>query len=155
IQSKSKEGPHWSMPCRVIELLSQGHGARVEDLSNGEIKETHLQNARFIKKPKNPIQVEEWIHALSGAEGAQRPIITRTMELLRLDGIPQVRKKRKNVGMDPIHWLTRNPFTRDRTPQGTQSRTPYTRETPSSPPQQPPMLLDHEPVIDILSETNE
>jgi len=82
--------PLWSLPHRVMEVLSQGHGARAEDLTTGKVREVHLENARFIECPRNPIQIQEWLDDMSRAPEANPETVLKTMRLLQLEGVIQV-----------------------------------------------------------------
>src|SRR5699024_1476006 len=90
----------WSMPHRVLHILSQGFGARAEDLTTGKIRETHLSDARFIERPTDPIQVQEWLDDMSKQPGANPASILKTMQLLQMEGLIEIPtragKRRKN-----------------------------------------------------------
>lgn len=52
--------PNWSVPCRVIRVLSQGKAAMIKNMLTGGIKQIHLQHARFIAPPLGEKQLKEW-----------------------------------------------------------------------------------------------
>jgi len=83
--AKDRNEPRWSLPHRVILVLRNGNGARVEDLSTGKIVDTHISNVKFLHCPDNEIQINEWIEELSANENANQDCIRRTMDLLHLE----------------------------------------------------------------------
>lgn len=83
--TKDRNEPRWSLPHRVILVLRNGYGARVEDLSTGKIVETHINNSKFLRCPDNEIQINEWIEVLSANDNASPSCVRRTMDLLHLE----------------------------------------------------------------------
>lgn len=52
--------PLWSIPYRVLQVKSEGKAAICKSLLTKEIRECHLQNARFLEKPQSPAQKRLW-----------------------------------------------------------------------------------------------
>lgn len=52
--------PRWTLPHRVVRVLSSKQSAMVKCLITGNIRQVHLQDVRFVLPPEGPVQKEEW-----------------------------------------------------------------------------------------------
>jgi hypothetical protein len=61
-QEHNKMGGAWTLPQRVICVLSQGKAALVQDLLNGKVANVHLEDTRPLPPPQQDVQLAEWYH---------------------------------------------------------------------------------------------
>ena len=66
VEGSVKLIPKWSLPHRVVSVSPSGKTAKVVNLlsQSSKLREVHISNARFINRPSDPHQREEWNDAL-------------------------------------------------------------------------------------------
>jgi hypothetical protein len=72
-----KLAPVWSLPYRVIKVLSEGKAAMVRSLLSPEVRHVHLQNARIIEAPRCSVVQEVWNEHVCREESIFDPLVRR------------------------------------------------------------------------------
>lgn len=71
--SGDKLSPTWSLPFRVVKVMSGGKAALVHSLLSKEVRNVHIQNVRFVQKPTCQQMQDVWENHLANEDSVFNP----------------------------------------------------------------------------------